>query len=137
VASETRTRRTGSLLAVFLVAWGLAPEALARRRSHAPAASAKTVGLGRSCRKSVDCKHRSQRCLHENDANGKLTPVGFCALPCASFEAGTAKVVPGQPAPPAETFQKQLKKKPKARCPPKFECRSKGAGVPIDMCVKE
>ena len=137
MASEPRTRRAAFLLAVLVVAGGLSPEAAARRRSSAPAASPKTVGLGRSCRKSTDCKSRSQRCLHENDANGKLTPVGFCALPCASFEAGTAKVAPGEPAAPAEVFQKQLKKKPKRRCPPNFECRSKGAGVPIDMCVKE
>jgi hypothetical protein len=24
-----------------------------------------------------------------------------------------------------------------ARCPSKFECRSAGSGVPIDMCVKQ
>jgi hypothetical protein len=125
------------LALLLLVVGGAAPAAAARRRGPHPAVSSKTVGLGRSCRKSADCKSRSQRCLHGSDANGKPTSLGFCVLPCASFEAGTAKVVPGEPALPAEAFQKQIKKKPKPRCPPKFECRSKGSGVPIDMCVKE
>ncbi|GAC1599184.1 MAG: hypothetical protein NVS4B10_10280 [Myxococcales bacterium] len=128
--------RAVGVLALLLTTGVSAPAAAARTRpAKAPAPS--TVGLGRSCKASTDCRSQSQRCLHESDANGKPTALGFCVLPCATFESGTSKVVPGQPAPPAYPLKKQLKKKPKPRCPPKFECRSKGAGVPIDMCVKE
>lgn len=129
--------RPAITLAFLLCAVAVAPGAVARKRSPPGNTSSSTAGLGRSCKKSTDCRSRAQRCLHENDANGKLIAVGFCALPCASFESGTSKVVPGQPAPPAAAFKKQLKKKPPPRCPPKYQCRSKGAGVPIDMCVKE
>jgi hypothetical protein len=30
-----------------------------------------------------------------------------------------------------------MKKPPPPRCPAKFQCRSAGSGVPIDMCVRE
>jgi hypothetical protein len=92
----------------------------------------RTVGLGRSCKQNADCKHRGQRCLKESDANGKPKDQGLCVLPCASFEAGTTKVVPG-----AQVDVSKKSKKPPPRCPPKYQCRTAGAGVPIDMCVKE
>ena len=60
---------------------------------------------------------------------GKELEKGFCVLPCASFESGTQRVNPGAPVSKA--------KKPPPRCPVKYECRSAGAGVPFDMCVKE
>ena len=40
------------------------------------------------------------------------------------------------PASAAE-IKAAAKRKPASRCPPKYQCRSKGAGVPIDLCVKE
>ena len=92
----------------------------------------RTVGLGKSCHKNADCKHRSQRCLNQSDMKGKPLGTGFCVLPCASFEAGTQKVIPGAPV---DVTRKA--KKPPPRCPPKYECRSAGADVPIDMCVKQ
>ena len=92
----------------------------------------RTKGLGKSCSKAADCSHRAQRCIKEVNANGKPLDKGFCVLPCASFEAGTTKVVPGAPV---DVSKKA--KKPPPRCPPKYQCRSAGAGVPIDMCVKE
>src|SRR3954468_10165904 len=92
----------------------------------------RTVGLGRNCKHAKDCNGHGQRCIKESDANGKPKEQGFCVLPCASFEAGTTKVVPGAPV---DTSKKT--KKPPPRCPPKYQCRSAGAGVPIDMCVKE
>ena len=92
----------------------------------------RTMGLGRSCARTSDCKHRSQKCIKESDANGKPVRQGFCVLPCASFEAGTTKVVPGAPV---DVSKKA--KKPPPRCPPRYQCRSAGSGVPIDMCVKE
>ena len=95
----------------------------------------RTEGLGRSCHVSKDCKHKAQRCIHESDANGKPTAAGFCVLPCASFEAGTAKVIPGEQVGPIT--KKEAKKKPPPRCPHGYECRSAGAGVPLDMCVKQ
>jgi hypothetical protein len=92
----------------------------------------RTAGLGKSCRKNADCKHRSQRCIHQSDAQGKPLEAGFCVLPCASFESGTQKVIPGAPVDVSRRA-----KKPPPRCPVKYECRSAGAGVPIDMCVKQ
>src|SRR2546426_2462293 len=56
----------------------------------------RTVGMGKSCRKNSECKHRSQRCVHRSDAQGKPLDAGICVLPCASFEAGTQKVMPGR-----------------------------------------
>jgi hypothetical protein len=94
----------------------------------------RTVGLGRSCKQVADCNHHGQRCLKESDANGKPKDQGLCVLPCASFEAGTTKVVPGAPV---DTSKKGMNKKPPPRCPPKYACRTAGAGVPIDICVQE
>jgi hypothetical protein len=111
-------------------------QARAKTQKKIEPASSRTAGLGRSCKQRSDCRNRSQVCLHENDSQGKLTKLGFCALPCSSFEAGTSKVTPGQPQ-EARPEMTQLRKKPPARCPPKYQCRSAGAGVPIDMCVKE
>jgi hypothetical protein len=95
------------------------------------------AGLGRSCHKNKDCKHQAQRCLHQSDANGKPMAAGFCALPCKTFEAGTTPVRPGFPAVDAETTRKLMKQPPPPRCPAKFQCRTAGSGVPIDMCVRE
>jgi hypothetical protein len=96
------------------------------------------AGLGRSCHTSKDCKHKAQRCLHQSDANGKpVAGSGFCALPCKTFEAGTTPVRPGFPAVDAATTKKLMKQPPPPRCPRKFQCRSAGSGVPIDMCVRE
>jgi hypothetical protein len=94
----------------------------------------RTVGLGHSCHVNKDCKGKHQRCLHEVDVNGKDIPAGFCVLPCASIEAGTTKVVEGQPLDP-KLASKDKKIPP--RCPTKYQCRERGQGVPIDMCVKE
>jgi hypothetical protein len=95
----------------------------------------RTQGLGHSCKQNKDCKNKAQRCLHESDMAGKPIPVGFCALPCAPIDAGTTKVVPGAPL---EATPKNAKdKKVPPRCPAKYQCRDKGQGVPIDMCVKE
>jgi len=120
------------LAALVLVLAGAAQARPAKKISRDP----RTVGLGRSCKVNKDCKHRLQRCIHENDANGKPTQAGFCVLPCASFEAGTSKVVPGEPVNPS-VVKKEVKKKPPPRCPKTYECRSAGAGVPLDMCVKQ
>src|SRR5947207_13199767 len=82
----------------------------------------RTAGLGKSCKKNADCKHRSQRCIHQSDAQGKALDKGFCVLPCASFEAGTQKVTPG-----ASVDVSRKAKKPPPRCPVRFECRNAGA----------
>ena len=103
-------------------------------QSKKPSRDPRTVGLGRSCKSAKDCNGHGQKCLKESDANGKPKEQGFCVLPCASLEAGTTKVVPGAPV---DTSKKGMNKKPPPRCPPKYQCRSAGAGVPIDMCVKE
>jgi hypothetical protein len=103
--------------------------------AHHPVQDARTTGLGRSCKQNKDCKHKSQRCLHESDVNNKTVPVGFCALPCASMDAGITKVIPG--APLAATAKNAKDRKPPPRCPKQYQCREKGQGVPIDMCVKE
>jgi hypothetical protein len=106
-------------------------------------ADPRTVGLGHSCTKRSECKSKSQVCLKESDAHGKQLPKGFCALPCAKIDQGVAKEADAEstPAEPskadAEKTKKELKKKPPPRCPTKYACRSAGAGVPIDLCVKE
>jgi|SRR6267143_7093894 hypothetical protein len=94
----------------------------------------RTAGLGKNCKKNADCKHGSQRCIHQSDANGKPLDRAFCVLPCASFEAGTQRLAPGAPV---DTSRKSKKPPPPPRCPAKYECRSAGSGVPIDMCVKQ
>ena len=119
----------------FMLAFGFSPAAQARGRHRPKAPSAQTIGLGRSCKKRADCHGKKQVCLKENDAEGKRVAIGFCVLPCAPYEAGTTKVVPGEPPmSPAEYAKK--KKAPPPRCPRAYECRTAGAGVPIDMCVK-
>ena len=117
-----------ALLAALLLVAAAAEARPARKASRDP----RTAGLGRSCQRNKECKGRTQRCLKESDANGKPVPQGFCALPCASFESGTTKVVPG-----ATVDVSKKAKKPPPRCPAGYQCRSAGSGVPIDMCVKE
>jgi hypothetical protein len=136
---RARFAAAGVLLCVVAAPQVFARKAAASAKATkaAQAAAAKTRGLGHSCKHTSDCQSRAQRCLHANDANGKATAVGFCVLPCASYDAGTTKVVPGQPAVPADKLTKKDKLPPPPRCPPRFECRTAGAGVPIDMCVKE
>lgn len=114
------------LAALFLIS------AAGSRPAKRPPRDPRTEGLGRSCRKNSDCKHRAQRCIRQSDAVGKPAAGGFCVLPCASFEAGTQKVTPGAPV---DVSRKA--KKPPPRCPPTYECRSAGTGVPLDMCVKQ
>jgi hypothetical protein len=109
----------------------------AARSAKKPSRDPRTAGLGHSCQKSTDCKHKSQRCLREMDANGKETARGFCVLPCKSFEAGITPVKPGFPATDAKVTEKVLKTPPPPRCPPKYLCRTAGSGVPIDMCVQQ
>jgi hypothetical protein len=121
----------GALLAALVLVAAPAGSRTAKKPSRDP----RLEGLGKSCHVNKDCKHKSQRCIHESDANGKKLDAGFCVLPCASFEAGTAKVVPGEQVAPIT--KKEAKKKPPPRCPPKYECRTAGAGVPLDMCVKQ
>ena len=117
------------LLAALLLFFAAGAEA---RRAQQISRDQRTLGLGRNCQQKSDCKSRSQRCIKETDANGKPLAQGFCVLPCASFEEGTTKVVPG------ETVDVSKKaKKPPARCPATYQCRSAGSGVPLDMCVKE
>ena len=115
----------------LLAALFLMGAAMARPARHPPR-DPRTEGLGRSCRKNSDCKHRAQRCIRQSDVKGKPAAGGFCVLPCASFEAGTQKVTPGAPV---DVSRKA--KKPPPRCPPTYECRSAGNDVPLDMCVKQ
>jgi hypothetical protein len=116
----------------LLAALLLLGAAQSRPARKTPPRDPRTAGLGKSCHKNADCKHRSQRCINQADMKGKPLGTGFCVLPCASFEAGTQKLTPGAPV---DVTKKA--KKPPARCPAKFECRSAGADVPIDMCVKQ
>ncbi|HET9754808.1 MAG TPA: hypothetical protein VFP52_17680 [Myxococcales bacterium] len=115
----------------LLAALFLMGAAMTRPARHPPR-DPRTEGLGRSCRRNSDCKHRAQRCIRQSDAKGKAAAGGFCVLPCASFEAGTQKVTPGAPV---DVSRKA--KKPPPRCPPTYECRSAGNDVPLDMCVKQ
>ena len=70
-------------------------------------------------------------------ANGKELKVGFCVLPCLAIDAGLTQVIPGQPIDPTPENVKEAKKEPPPRCPPHYQCRSAGSGVPIDLCIKE
>lgn len=119
---------------VFLLA---APGASARPGRKHLAETAKTKALGRTCDKRASCAHKAQVCLKGVDANGKEEKHGFCALPCLAIDAGTTKVVPGKPLTPDEHTKDELKKKAPPRCPKNFQCRSAGAGVPIDLCIQE
>jgi uncharacterized membrane protein len=118
----------------FVLAVSAAPAASAAARHKPAKRDPRTSGLGHSCRQSKDCR-KGQRCLRMNDVNGKPEAQGFCVLPCAAIDAGTTKVVPG--APLAATPKNAKEHKVPPRCPPKYQCRDKGQGVPIDMCVKE
>src|SRR2546428_2587203 len=86
----------------------------------------RTVGMGKSCRKNSECKHRSQRCVHRSDAQGKPLDAGICVLPCASFEAGTPKAMPG-----AAVGVTPKAKKPPPRGPGTYPCRSAPAAAPL------
>ena len=127
---------SASLVLLVSALWAAPASAAGAGKKRASPGSAHTKGLGRSCKTAKECRSKAQTCLHDEDANGKLTSVGFCALPCLSFEAGTTKVVEGAPLDPA-TAKLELNKKAPPRCPPHYQCRSAGSGVPIDMCVKE
>ena len=116
----------------FLLAALLLAASSDARTTQRPPRDPRTAGLGKSCKKNADCKHGSQRCVQQSDANGKPLNRAFCVLPCASFEAGTQRVAPGAPV---DVSRKS--RKPPPRCPAKYECRSAGSGVPIDMCVKQ
>ena len=124
---------TGTLVAALLLS---APARAGRGTKHFKE-TPKTAGLGKDCKQSSDCKSKAQRCLREADANGKERPVGFCVLPCLAIDAGTTKVIPGQPIDATPEAMKEARKPPPPRCPPHFLCRSAGTGVPIDLCVKE
>jgi hypothetical protein len=117
-----------ALLAALLLLG--APEARTAKKS--PPRDPRTARLGKSCHRNADCAHRSQRCIFQSDVKGKPVGAGFCVLPCMSFEAGTQKVTPGAPV-----DMRRKSKPPPPRCPEKYECRSAGADVPIDMCVKK
>jgi len=120
-----------AFLALVLVAW---PASAAARHKLPAKRDPRTAGLGHSCKASKDCR-KGQRCLRMNDVNNKPEEQGFCVLPCAAIDAGTTKVVPGAPLKATPKNAKERKVPP--RCPPKYQCRDKGQGVPIDMCVKE
>ncbi|MFL5312259.1 MAG: hypothetical protein ACJ79H_17645 [Myxococcales bacterium] len=102
----------------------------------APRRDPRAVGIGRSCTKRADCSSAAQVCLRQHDQRGKLFPRGVCALPCAGLEQGLTKTRPGFPAKDPQTTEKILKVPPPPRCPPRYQCRSKGGDIPIDMCVK-
>jgi hypothetical protein len=150
-------------LALAALLASLAVEAKTTRATRAQTAKqdSRTVGLGRSCKKRSDCKGRGQVCLKESDARGKELPHGFCALPCVPLDMSPAKEAPpartaqardagpASSAPDAGVTASRSKTRPlsaaeiraqaktnPARCPPRYLCRSKGAGVPIDLCVK-
>src|SRR2546423_11740599 len=92
----------------------------------------RAVGMGKSCRKNSECKHRSQRCVHRSDAQGKPLDAGICVLPCASFEAGTQKVKPGAPVGVTPKANK-----PPPRGPAPYPGRRARARVPIGICVRQ
>ena len=54
------------------------------------------------------------------------------------FHSGEAQAaqVAVQAAPTPENVAKTKKVAP-PRCPPRYDCRSAGTGVPIDMCVRQ
>src|SRR6478752_2020395 len=126
-----------SALCAGVLAFSLSLPAEAGRGRKYVKETEKTKGLGKSCQKKKDCKSKSQVCLKGMDANGKEEKHGFCALPCAAIDAGTTQVVAGAPIVPDENTKADMKKKPPPRCPKAYQCRSAGAGVPIDLCIKE
>jgi hypothetical protein len=106
--------------------------------SQRPAAKRdpRTVGIGRSCTRRADCGSAAQICLRQHDQRGKPFPRGVCALPCAGLEQGLTKTRPGFPAKDPQTTKKILKVPPPPRCPPRYQCRSKGGDIPVDLCVR-
>jgi hypothetical protein len=119
--------RLSSAFAALGVLALLAGPAEARKRRKT-AQDPSTVGLGKSCKSDKSCHHAAQRCLRENDANGKQLQRGMCVLPCAPIDAGLKREQP------PET---DLKPSAPPRCPKRFECRTAGNGVPIDMCTRQ
>lgn len=111
-----------------------ATKTVARRKpaKAAPRPDSRTILLGISCKQASDCRGREQVCLKEQDANGKELEKGLCALPCEKIDAGMS-----DPLAPTPENAETAKKPPPPRCPKKFQCRSAGSGVPIDLCVKE
>jgi hypothetical protein len=107
---------------------------LARRKKakEAPRPDSRVIHLGSACKQTSDCRGRTQVCLKEQDANGKDLERGLCALPCAAIDAGL-----GDPLAPTPENVEAAKRPPPPRCPKTFQCRSAGAGVPIDLCIKE
>ena len=116
------------LLAAIACGILLAAPAEARRKRHHPQ-DPRTEGLGRNCKLDSACGHKAQVCLRQSDANGQPMPHGFCALPCAPIDEGLKK---DDPAPELGS-----QKDAPPRCPKRYQCRSKGGGVPIDMCMKQ
>src|SRR2546430_17020606 len=104
----------GALFAALLLA-----AAADARPSQKVSRDPRTMGLGKSCRKNADCKHRAQRCVHKSDMKGKPLDKGFCVLPCTSSESGTQKV---SPAAPVDVARKA--RNPPPRCRVNDECRS-------------
>ncbi len=96
----------------------------------------RTVGIGRSCTRRADCGSAAQICLRQHDQRGKPFARGVCALPCAGIEQGLTKTRPGFPAKDPQTTEKILKVPPPPRCPPRYQCRSKGGDIPVDLCVR-
>ncbi len=112
-----------------------------KRRTKPPAKPSvkrdpRTVGIGRSCTRRADCGSAAQICLRQHDQRGKPFPRGVCALPCAGLEQGLTKTRPGFPAKDPKTTEKILKVPPPPRCPPRYQCRSKGGDIPVDLCVR-
>jgi hypothetical protein len=122
-------RLLASIALGLVLALSLSAEA--RRRARKPQ-DPQTVGLGRSCGGDADCAHKAQRCLTQSDANGKPLPRGLCVLPCVPWDAGLK-----QADFDATVDGGAHHKKPPPRCPARFECRSAGAGVPIDLCTRQ
>ncbi len=136
-ASARTSRLHAGLALAALFSLVDAPAAHAGRGRKHIAPDQRTTGLGTTCNGHAPCKSKAQRCMKEMDANGKELEVGFCVLPCLAIDAGLTQVIPGQPLEPSPENVKEAKKKPPPRCPPHYQCRSAGSGVPIDLCIKE
>ena len=126
---EKKTRTTAQSGAA-----GASPKAGASKSTATR--DSRTIGIGRSCTKRADCSSAAHVCLRQHDQRGTLFPRGVCALPCAGLEQGLTKARPGFPATDPQTTKKILKVPPPPRCPPRYQCRSKGGDIPIDLCVK-
>jgi hypothetical protein len=135
-----RRRRRLAPPAVVAVAASLlfaSSPGLARAGNKRVHLTAKTRGLGKSCRQDGDCQNSAQRCLKTADIDGKPKPVGFCVLPCTPIDELAGKNVrPQQMDATPENVQSTRKVAP-PRCPRDFQCRTAGGGVPMDLCMKE